>query len=270
MAGAESLIRALDYVEAGLGEDIDAGGMADAACVSPFHFSRLFARAFLVGPWEWIVRRRLAEAARALMAKSTGVTDAAYSFGFSGPDVFARGMRRAYGVLPSDLLRGAALQRPLLGPPSRDVISLCADAKRVPSVAVSVCDARRLRGEVLLSGFPLPDEQDAWLGDALKAVAARAGNRDALIVMRRGSFGQLSLSIVGEGSTGSGNLEVLLPGGKWLACSIPDRSDVPVVRAWFRSIALSVLPVVVERDSEIVEIAPSPPSGCRIIAKVVD
>jgi len=270
MAGADSLVRALDYVEAGLGGDIDAGGMAAAACVSPFHFSRLFSRAFLVGPWEWIVRRRLAEAARALMAKSTDVTEAAYSFGFSGPDVFARGMRRAYGVLPSDLLRGVAPRRPLLFPPSADVVSLCADAKRAPSVGVSVLAARRLRGEVLLSAFPLSDAHDAWLVDAVKAVAAQAGTGDALIVMGRGSFGQVSLGVVSEGGMGSGNLEVQLPGGRWLACSIPDRSDLPTARAWFRSVALSVLPVFAEREPEVIGLEPSPALGCRIIAKVVD
>jgi len=270
MAGAESLSRALDYVEAGLVDNIDASGMADAACVSPFHFSRVFARAFLVGPWEWIVRRRLAEAARALTAGSAGVTEVAFAFGFSGPDVFARGMRRAYGVLPSDLLRGAAPRRPLLGPPSPGVVLLCADSRRAPSVAVSVCEARLLCGEVLLSGFPLPDEQDAWLSDALKAAAARAGSRAVLIVTRRGSFGQLSLSVVSEGSTGSGCLEVRLPGGRWLGCTIPNRSDLLVAREWFQCIALSVLPVVAERDSEMVEFGPSLGSGCRIIAKVAD
>jgi transcriptional regulator GlxA family with amidase domain len=44
---ADSVMRAVDFVEERKGENIGVREMAEAACYSPFYFSRLFARATL-------------------------------------------------------------------------------------------------------------------------------------------------------------------------------------------------------------------------------
>lgn len=63
--------RVLEYVEAGLdaGRAASLDELAAAACLSSFHFARMFAASFGCSPHAWVMRRRL-ERARTLLARS--------------------------------------------------------------------------------------------------------------------------------------------------------------------------------------------------------
>jgi len=270
MADPGRLSRALDFVESRLLDDIGAGDMAGAAFLSPFHFARVFSAAFLAGPWEWIVRRRLAEAAKALAAGGVDATGAAYEFGFSGPDVFARAMKRAYGVLPSDLRRGLHPKRPLLERPSAGVVSFCADPARVPKVSVVEPGERRLRGETVLAGTPPDEDRLARMTAAARTAAERTGGEDIVLVSARGSFGQGIVVACSERGLGNGSTELLLPGGKWLACSFAVQADFQPSWEWFHAVALSVAPVSVDDDLRVAEIRTGPERACRILARIID
>ena len=60
--------RVLDHIEAHLADRIELHALADAACLSPFHFARMFKTSFGVAPHAWVMQRRL-ERARNLLAE---------------------------------------------------------------------------------------------------------------------------------------------------------------------------------------------------------
>lgn len=59
--------RVLACVESRLDQGVSLSDLADAACLSEFHFARMFKASFGVAPHAWVMQRRLARA-RALLA----------------------------------------------------------------------------------------------------------------------------------------------------------------------------------------------------------
>lgn len=104
----DSVLRAVAFVEERYAEAIGAGDMAEAACYSPFYFSRLFSEATGHSPYDYLMRRRVAIAASALIAGDRGVTEIALEHGFEAPDSFARAFKRCFGLLPSEARRAGA------------------------------------------------------------------------------------------------------------------------------------------------------------------
>jgi AraC-like DNA-binding protein len=98
----DSVMRAIDLVEARMAEDIGAQDMARAAYYSTFYFSRLFVRATGHAPYDYLMRRRVAVAAEQVVASPRSITDIALDFGFDAPETFARAFRRCFGCLPSE------------------------------------------------------------------------------------------------------------------------------------------------------------------------
>lgn len=101
----DSIQRALDFAEARLGHDIGLAEMAAAACYSPFYFSRLFSLATGHAPYDYLMRRRVARAAEAVVDGDDPLIDIALRFGFASPDTFARAFRRCFGMAPSEARR---------------------------------------------------------------------------------------------------------------------------------------------------------------------
>ena len=60
--------RVVEHVEQSLHEGPSLASMAGAACLSEFHFARMFRRSFGVSPHAWVMQRRL-QRARALLAQ---------------------------------------------------------------------------------------------------------------------------------------------------------------------------------------------------------
>lgn len=108
---ADSVLRAIDLVEEKMGEGIGAEDMAEAACYSPFYFSRLFARATGHSPYDYLMRRRVAAAAEDVAAGRGSLTEIALDHGFDLPDSFARAFRRCFGKLPSEARKEGAFPR---------------------------------------------------------------------------------------------------------------------------------------------------------------
>jgi AraC-type DNA-binding domain-containing proteins len=98
----DSVMRAIAFVEERFADSIGVADVADAACYSPFYFSRLFSEATGHAPYDYLIRRRVAIAARALVDGDRGVTEIALEHGFEVPDSFARAFKRCFGLLPSE------------------------------------------------------------------------------------------------------------------------------------------------------------------------
>lgn len=88
-------------------EDLSVPALAAKAGYSLHHFSRLFAGVLGVSPKEYVLRRRLSEAARILAGTKRRVTDVAFDYGFNDLETFTRAFRREFGVTPSAVRRGS-------------------------------------------------------------------------------------------------------------------------------------------------------------------
>jgi len=98
----DRLSASLDYLESHLGGQFSLDEMAWNACLSPFHFHRLFHK--LVGrtPGDHLRLRRLEGAARALLGSDLPVGEIARSHGYISIQGFMRAFRTHFQATPAE------------------------------------------------------------------------------------------------------------------------------------------------------------------------
>lgn len=97
----EGLQSAIEYMESNLTEDLQVKDVAERACVSEFHFQRIFTVLCGFSVAEYIRNRRMALAAKELASSDIKVIDVAMKYGYDSPDSFARCFSRFHGITPS-------------------------------------------------------------------------------------------------------------------------------------------------------------------------
>lgn len=97
---AGRLQRVLELIESKLSEDISLGTLASEACLSPFHFSRLFRAATGLSPHRYVTERRVRVAQARLSSAQSSIVDIALETGFGSQANFSRAFRRATGLTP--------------------------------------------------------------------------------------------------------------------------------------------------------------------------
>jgi AraC family transcriptional regulator len=97
------IARSLDFIEAHLREPIGVADMADAVGYSLYHFSRTFNEATHHTPYDYLMRRRLSEAACILLQSDAKIIDVAFDFQFNNPETFSRAFKRTFDIQPSRL-----------------------------------------------------------------------------------------------------------------------------------------------------------------------
>jgi AraC-like DNA-binding protein len=95
------LLRAKDLVDARYREPLDVGALAEAAHLSPAHFSREFRRAFGSPPHQYLLMRRLERAAALLRNTDRNVAEVCLAVGLRSVGSFTTSFRRAFGVTPT-------------------------------------------------------------------------------------------------------------------------------------------------------------------------
>jgi len=105
----------VEVVERSLAADLRLERIADQVGYSPYHLHRSFRRAFGLTLHAYIHRRRLTEAARALVTTSEPIIDIALRHGFHGRQSFTNAFSASYGV-PPGAWRRAQRFYPLLLP----------------------------------------------------------------------------------------------------------------------------------------------------------
>lgn len=95
------LRRARDYLAAHTREPVPLAAAARAACLSPFHFQRLFSRAFGESPHRFLTRRRIELAKQLLAADHLSVTDICFETGYSSLGSFSAKFHALVGRPPS-------------------------------------------------------------------------------------------------------------------------------------------------------------------------
>ena len=104
-------VEAALWLEDNVAEPVGLEDVARYAGLSPFHFLRLFSKVVGVTPHQYLVRLRLARAAKLLAEESLPVTDVAFDCGFGDLSNFVRTFGRAAGVSPKRFRRAAKGER---------------------------------------------------------------------------------------------------------------------------------------------------------------
>jgi len=111
--------RVLDYIEAHFGESVSLDDLAGEACLSPFHFSRLFHEATGLSPHRYVTERRIRSAQQLIVAGAASLAEVALDTGFGSQAHFCRVFRQATGVSPR-VYRELHCGRATIVPPALD------------------------------------------------------------------------------------------------------------------------------------------------------
>lgn len=98
--------RISEFIERNISERFTLSDLADAACMSRFHFARMFRRTFGISPMEYVLRARIERAKPMLLARGPSVADVAATFGFCDQSHFTRSFRRITGCSPRQFVTG--------------------------------------------------------------------------------------------------------------------------------------------------------------------
>jgi AraC-like DNA-binding protein len=93
--------RAIEEIEARHADSIDVQDLARAARMSRYHFSRVFREETGTSPYRYLIKTRVAHAARLLATGSCNVTEAALAAGFTDLGRFGRAFKAELGRTPS-------------------------------------------------------------------------------------------------------------------------------------------------------------------------
>jgi len=103
------LCRARDYLADCYCDRVKLENAAQKACLSRFHFNRLFVRAFGETPHEFVTRRRIEEAKKLLLRDAHSVTDICFAVGYESLGSFSTRFRSLTGLSPASFRREARL-----------------------------------------------------------------------------------------------------------------------------------------------------------------
>jgi AraC-like DNA-binding protein len=101
----EHLRRARDHVDRHYAEPLDVEQLAAVACLSKWHFHRLFAATYGVTPAAYVSQRRVERAQDLLRATNLTVTEVCHAVGFTSLGSFSSRFREVVGESPSDFQR---------------------------------------------------------------------------------------------------------------------------------------------------------------------
>lgn len=95
------------YIDAHLSDAITLEDLAAAACISRFHFARLFRASTGCSPMQFVRRTRVDRAIRLLLQAPQPIATIAVDLGFFDQSHFTRTFRRMTGVPPGRFSRAA-------------------------------------------------------------------------------------------------------------------------------------------------------------------
>ena len=111
IAGSESRVlvyRARDLIADEFDRPISLHDAAREACLSPFHFHRLFAQTFGQTPHDFLTTRRIEAAKRLLVQSNMSITEICFEVGYSSLGSFSSLFQKEVGCSPRDYRIGAA------------------------------------------------------------------------------------------------------------------------------------------------------------------
>lgn len=107
MEGLQRMLDSIEYMERNLDNELLIEEIAAAACMSKFHFQRMFSMLTGFSVSEYIRNRRITLAAQELANSRVKVIDVALRYGYESPEAFAKAFRRIHGISPSDVKKSS-------------------------------------------------------------------------------------------------------------------------------------------------------------------
>jgi AraC family transcriptional regulator len=101
------LNKVLEYVAAGLEEDLRLAAMAQVAGISPYYFCREFKKTMGITPYGYIVQQRIDRAKTLLQKTSMSITEIGAQLLFATPSHFTATFRKLVGCTPSTFRLGS-------------------------------------------------------------------------------------------------------------------------------------------------------------------
>lgn len=96
---------AKDYIDDNFNTEIKIEDAAKVACMSNFHFIRLFKNVFGDTPYQYITYKRLTKASSLIMKTEMSITEVCFEVGFQSLSSFSWLFKQKYGISP-DTMRG--------------------------------------------------------------------------------------------------------------------------------------------------------------------
>lgn len=100
MEYTKEIKKAMNYIENNLKKEIRTEDIADSAGFSKYHFQRVFKRETGLNLYEYIQKRRLAEASSLLLNSNIRILDIAAYLCFESQEAFTRAFKKVYGLPP--------------------------------------------------------------------------------------------------------------------------------------------------------------------------
>jgi AraC family transcriptional regulator len=95
------LNRVLEYIAAGLEEELRLAELAQVAGISPYYFCREFKKAMGITPYGYVVQQRIDRAKELLQNTSMSITEIGAQLLFQTPSHFTATFRKFVGLTPS-------------------------------------------------------------------------------------------------------------------------------------------------------------------------
>ena len=96
----------MDYIEAGIDQDLRLSSLAGVAAMSVYHFARSFKETVGVSPHAYVLSRRIVRARAMLGRSESSLADVALACGFSSQAHLTTAFRRGVGLTPARFRRG--------------------------------------------------------------------------------------------------------------------------------------------------------------------
>ena len=101
----ERLCRARQFIDECYDLPLDLAEISKRACLSRYHFLRLFRDTFDTTPHQYLIRRRIDKAKELLRSRRLSVTDVCFEVGFQSLGSFSTLFRKCVGDAPINYRR---------------------------------------------------------------------------------------------------------------------------------------------------------------------
>lgn len=154
MTNKAIILKAVQFIENNLQEEISLLDMANSVHYSLYHFIRLFHSITGFPPKTYLQQRRLTEALKALKNTDKKVIEIAFDYQFNSHEAFTRAFKKQFGLNPKQIKSHPALaQLPVLNQINEDYLYQSGKTRNEPPQIIEL-------PRILLSGnaFFLPDD----------------------------------------------------------------------------------------------------------------
>ncbi|HMI63208.1 MAG TPA: AraC family transcriptional regulator [Puia sp.] len=97
----KKIVTAKVYIDDNFRESLDLDRLSREACLSRYHFHRLFTRIYKVTPHQYLTQKRIGQARRFLASRDLTVTEICNHVGFESIGSFSLLFKKQIGAAPS-------------------------------------------------------------------------------------------------------------------------------------------------------------------------